>query len=307
MFVSGVAPFIDVPGGRRPRVAVFLSGSGTNAEKILQGWRGRPDAPYTVAVLVTDAPERSRARELGTTYGVPVVAEDIRAWYRTHGLKRVSLATPEGRRLREEWTDRLRQRLAPFEIDFGVLAGFVPLTNLVGDFPCLNVHPGDLTYLKDGRRYLVGLHTVPIERAILEGLDSLRSSVIQALPYTGSGEDMDSGPILGVSAPVPVDLDGATLDELRACAAARSGKRPPGGWNDRLEQVALLNQERLKREGDWVVLPGVVDDVARGLFGRTPDGGIAFRVQGRWHRIETVVYHPDGAREVLFRAPDRAD
>lgn len=299
-----VTPFIDAPEDRPSRVAVFLSGSGTNAEKVLQRWRERPDAPYTAAVLVTDAPERSRARELGLLYGVPVEAEDIREWYRSHGLKRISLATPEGRRLREEWTDRLRRRLAAYEIDFGVLAGFVPLTNLVADFPCLNVHPGDLTYMKDGRRYLVGLHTVPIERAILEGLDSLRSSVIQALPYTGSGEDMDSGPILGLSAPVPVDLDGATLDELCACAAARRGKRPPGGWNDRLEQVARRNQERLKRRGDWVVLPAVVEDVARGLFGRTKGGGLAFRVQGRWHRIETVVYLPDGGREILFRPED---
>ena len=52
-----------------------------------------------------------------------------------------------------------------------------------------------------------------IERAILEGLDELRSSVIVALPYTGSGGDMDNGPILGLSPAVPVTL-GADMDAI---------------------------------------------------------------------------------------------
>jgi len=284
----------------KARVAIFLSGSGSNAEKILQQERRMgPDAPFETVVLVTDAPETSRAGELGRTFDLPVIANDIRSFYRAKGETRVSIATPEGQTLREEWTCELREQLAPYRIDFGILAGFVPLTNLVGDFPCLNVHPGDLTYLKDGQRYLVGLHTVPIERAILEGLGHLRSSVIQALPYSGQGDDMDNGPILGISPPVPIDLQGSTLEELLQCVDTRPEKRPKSGFGDRLEELAEHNQNLLKEGGDWIVFPPVVMDFARGRFG-VETGALHYRTGNKWLPIETVVYGR-GEKEVLFR------
>ncbi|MFA5206219.1 MAG: hypothetical protein WC708_17620, partial [Lentisphaeria bacterium] len=146
-----VRPILTGAAGAKPRAAIFLSGGGSNAERLLAGLAAAPaDTPWTAAALVTDAPETSRARELGARFNVPVVAEDIRAFYRAHGETRVSLATPKGRELRTAWTGRLRAALQPLAPDFGVLAGFVPLCNITGDFPCLNVHPGDLTYLKDG-------------------------------------------------------------------------------------------------------------------------------------------------------------
>lgn len=96
----------------------------------------------------------------------------------------------------------LRELVLPWKIDFGVLAGFVPLCNITADLPCLNVHPGDLTVETDGRRILAGLHFKPVETAILAGHPALRSSVILAQPFEGSGEaEMDSGPVLGVSRP----------------------------------------------------------------------------------------------------------
>ena len=296
-----IRPILTCATGAKPRAAIFLSGGGSNAERLLAGLAADPaGTPWTAAALVTDAPETSRARELGARFNVPVVAEDIRAFYRAHGETRVSVATPRGRELRTVWTDRLRAALAPLKPDFGVLAGFVPLCNITGDFPCLNVHPGDLTYLKDGKRWLVGLHTVPIERAILEGLDDLRSSVIQALPFTGGGEDMDNGPLLGVSEEVAIDFDGATPDELRAAAAARPAQRPPGGYNDRLEAVAKRNQERLKEQGDWVVLPRTVAMFARGRYGVDPAGGLWLRINDAWQPIATIVFGADTA-EVRFR------
>ncbi len=288
--------------GRKPRAGIFLSGSGTNAENLLRRWQEAGEAaPFEPAVLVTDAPRTSRAFELGRLFGLPVAASDIRAFYREHGVRRISLATPEGRELREAWTAGLREQLAPYDLDFGVLAGFVPLTNLVADLPRLNVHPGDLTYCKDGRRYLVGLHTVPVERALLEGLEFLRSSVILALPYTGGGEDMDAGPILGISEEVPVDLQGHSREELADCLAARPEKRPKGGFGDVLEAVARHNLERLKVAGDWVVLPGVVFDFARGRFARGADGGLYYGPPGRRHPVDTVIYGAGGEREILFR------
>jgi folate-dependent phosphoribosylglycinamide formyltransferase PurN len=301
--MSNITPFLQETSGAKPRLAIFLSGSGSNAEKVLEQNRLNGEAsPFAPTVLVTDAPETSRARELGELYNLPVVENDIRQFYRQHGQTRVTIATPEGQRLREDWTNALREKLLPYQLDFGVLAGFVPLTNLVGDFPCLNVHPGDLTYLKDGQRYLIGLHTVPIERAILEGLDSLRSSVILAEPYSGRGDDMDSGALLGISAPVAIDLQGTPLEELVQCVAKRPDKRPRGGYADRLEYLAQLNQENLKEQGDWLVLPRVVADFASGKLATDADGKLCFRFGNKWQPIETVVHSPAG-REVIFREP----
>lgn len=297
---TNVRPLVACPSGRRARCGIFLSGGGSNAEKVLDRVRALPNAPCEVVVLVTDAPETSRAREIGRLYEVPVVEHDIRAFYAAQGQARVSIATPEGIAVRERWTDGLRSRLAPYALDFAVFAGFVPLTNLTADLPCLNVHPGDLTYLKEGRRYLVGLHTVPIERAILEGLGELRTSVIQALPYTG-GDDMDSGPILGLSSPVALDLQGVDPADLRREFESRPPLRPRGGYADRLEHLAKAAQETLKVHGDWVVLPPVVLDVAAGRLGLDPAGGLCCRLSTGWVPVYTLVYADDGTRELRLR------
>ncbi len=284
----------------KPRAAIFLSGSGSNAERLLESWRRAGEtALFMPAVLITDAPRTSRARELAAAYDLPLVEHDIREFYRRHGEDRFSLATARGREIREEWTEELRERLSEFTIDFGVLAGFRPLTNITGDFPCLNVHPGDLTYLKEGRRWLVGLHTVPVERAILEGLDTLRSSVIVAQPYNGGGGDMDSGPILGISEPVMIDFQGHSREGLAECYQRRPGKRPKGGFGDNLQSVAEYNLERLKVHGDWIVLPGVVFDFAAGRFALDEDEGLLFRLNQRMHSVQTVVYSENG-RELVF-------
>ena len=77
--MSPVQPFLPTAEGTRPSAAVFLSGSGSNALRILERWESLADAcSYDVSVLVTDAPETSRARELGRTFGLPVVENDIR-------------------------------------------------------------------------------------------------------------------------------------------------------------------------------------------------------------------------------------
>lgn len=281
--------------------AVFMSGTGSNAEKILEHHAGLKDqAAWKPLVVVTDNPVRSRAREIATAYGLPIVELDIADFYRSCGMGKVSIATEEGRRVREMWTDELRSMLSGYKIDFGILAGFVPLTNIVTDFPCLNIHPGDLTFEVDSHRWLVGLHTVPIERAILCGHDTLRSSVIVVQPYTPGASEMDSGPILGISEPVGIDMAGHTLDDFRRAAAGREGKhRPPGGFRDILSETASLAQERLKVEGDWVLFPRVVEDFASGNFNMDENNELLFRDSGKWARIRTVEYGREKYRIIL--------
>lgn len=290
--------------GRRYRAALFLSGVGSNAELLLERQAAAPSAHFEIALLVTDAPGTSRAAALAARFGTPLVALDIRAFYLAHGSESISLATAAGRDLRRRWTDELRRLIEPYRPDFGILAGFVPLTNLTSDFPCLNVHPADLTVTApDGRRLLAGLHAKPMETALCLGLTRLRSSVIVAQPYTGSGGEMDSGPILGVSTPVEAEMDALTPDELAAIRARRMPGRKPA---DELALLAARNLERLKRLGDHVVLPQTVEAFAAGryamrhsrLYWRADGGG--------FQEIETVEYGVGSARPLTAEELRRA-
>lgn len=279
------------------RAVIFLSGGGSDAEAVLRHLAAGRHTFRAVA-LATDSPLGSRARELGARYRVPVVELDIRNFYRERGEESIRLDSPRRCAIRQEWSDELRARLAPFAPEMGILAGFIPLTNLTGCLPCLNVHPGDLT-LEDasGRRLLAGLHILPVERAILAGHGSLRSSVILAQPYSGDGSrEMDTGPVLAVSEAMALDLEGATLDEL---AAIRDARVPGRRVNDKLRELAVKNVERLKVAGDHVVLPQAAEDFAAGRFyaeGKT----VGFLdANGEMRRTLTVEYRRDNSKIFL--------
>lgn len=287
-----------VESGKKMSAAIFMSGSGTNAEKVLEYRLTHRCETWYPAVIVTDAPESSRANEIAARFDLPLIAFSIRDFYRSYGEKTISLRTERGRQLREMWTDLLRKKLAVYNIDFGVLAGFVLLSNITGDFPCLNVHPGDLTVEENGRRLLVGLHALPVETAIVRGIKSIRSSVIIAQPYTGKGGEMDSGPILGISPELRLDLCGSNSNELAEIYKSRPDKKPAGGYRDKLEEVAIFNQERLKCAGDWLVLPETVADFAAGKFGIGKDELYYLRT-GNWIKVKTIEYTDAGAVPVL--------
>lgn len=279
------------------RAVIFLSGGGSNAEAVLK-YLASGSRSFRAVALATDAPLVSRTRELGERYGVPVVELDLKNFYRERGEESIRLDSPRRCMLRQEWSDAMYARLVHFAPELGILAGFMPLTNLTGRFPCLNVHPGDLTLEDaDGRRMLAGFHILPVERAILAGHGSLRSSVILAQPYSGDGSrEMDSGPVLGVSEAMPLNLEGATREELAALHAARVPGRPA---DDKLRQLAVRSVDRLKVAGDHVVLPRVAEDFAEGRFfaeGRT----VGFLADGgELRRALTVEYRADGSRALL--------
>lgn len=99
-----------------PRAAIFVSGTGTNAERILERWRGRSGAERWIPVaLVTDAPGKSRAGEIATANGLPLISLDIKEFYTRRGEAKVSLMTERGRQIRDEWTSQLRELIAPAE------------------------------------------------------------------------------------------------------------------------------------------------------------------------------------------------
>lgn len=281
------------------RCVILMSGSGSNADALLK-YAARYPLSYLPTAIFTDSPETSRAAEIAGKYSKVLVSSDIRKFYAAHGEDSIKLDTPHRRELRDLWSDEIQKMLTPFEPDFLLFAGFIPLTNLTGAMPCLNVHPGDLTVTgENGERLLAGLHYLPVERAILAGYPALRSSVILARPYSGDGaSEMDSGHIIGLSAPVPIDLDGESPATLQNINAMRQS--PP--YRDRLRQVAEINVEKLKLHGDHQVFPRAAADFAAGNFGSDRESGELFfhNAPGdRWQKITTVCYRTDGEKELI--------
>lgn len=277
---------------RPARVIVLMSGSGSNAEVLIRASR-MENSSFTICALVTDRPERCRAREIASMYHLPLVECDIFDFYKRNGENSIRLDTPHRRELRNEWNALLEKAIEPFAPDFGALAGFVPLTNLAAKLPLLNVHPGDLTATDEtGRRLYTGLHHLPVELAILDGVSGLRSSVILAQPYSGDGNsDMDSGPVLGVSGPVAPKLDGAILSRLKKLYEIRIPGVTP---SDRLREVADASLEELKYHGDHVIFPRVVSDFALGKYAVDANEQLYYEIDSSFVPVETIEY-PEGA------------
>lgn len=240
-------PLFDPVAKSRPmRVAAFLSGSGSNVQKVLQHQdrlareEGLP--PFEVVFLFSDRSDGGCAGEkIALEYGLPYFSYDIRAFHRIHHRKR-TVATQEGMAARREY-DRFAGRLVQsFDIDVIALGGYMSYTTLSG---CVNVHPADLSILTpEGRRKYVGDHAV--HDAIAAGEKVLRASTL----WTDAG--VDTGPLLMVSEPLPVTLP-VPLDEAL--------KNPR-----RFQQVVDEHQERLKKIGDWKIFPRTIEMIARGRF-----------------------------------------
>lgn len=293
--------FFENHSDSKARVAIFVSGTGTNAEKILDfAKENSQKCFYKPVCIVTDRPGRCRAESLSAKYQLPFIYEDINKFYHAKGLDSISLATEQGRQVREEWTAALYEKISPLNIDFGIFAGFIPLTNITDEFPCLNVHPGDLTACDEsGEPILVGLHTTPIHKAFEEGFETLRSSVIAACAYKGSGLGMDKGIVLGISQEIAFDYMGKDREFwLRECRA-RAAQKPKGGWRDAYQNFLSHNQQILKSKGDWIVFPQTVNDFAAGRFAHVADK-LFYKSAKAWLPVKVLEYFVD-CKEIYFR------
>ncbi len=243
------------------RTAILLSGSGSNAEAILRYEKQAP-RHFRTELLLSDTPT-SRAASLARENGLDHRLFDLKKFYAERGEERVTLDTPRRREIRNQWSREVEAVLRERGIELVLLAGFVPLVNLT--LPGLNVHPGNLTIEDEkGARMLAGLHFRPVETALLAGHRTLRSSVILVQPYTGGKNDIDSGPVLGVSPALPVGLTAAEREVLAKTLQLRTPEKMP----DLLRQTAMEYVEKLKVAGDHVVFPRAVDDFAAGNFAR---------------------------------------
>ena len=103
---------------RPARVIVLMSGSGSNAEVLIRASH-MENSPFTVCALLTDRPERCRAREIAAMYHLPLVECDIFDFYRKNGESSIRLDTPHRRELRNLWNAELEKAIEPFAPDFG--------------------------------------------------------------------------------------------------------------------------------------------------------------------------------------------
>lgn len=239
--------------GRLMRVACFMSGSGTNARKIIERSQ-QHGSSYRVELIFTDVKDETldregkkacRALDIAKEYGIAYECVDIMDFYRSRGH-----SSKKDLSLRPDFDRQVVAAIEKHGVDLIALAGYMSITTkpLLDryDGRIINVHPADLTIVVNGERKYVGIHTV--RDAILEGEGEIRvtTHVVR--------EKVDHGEILALSKPVQVRLpQGATLEKLR-------------GDKELLKSVVEEHQDCLKREGDWVIYPLTVQMIGEGRF-----------------------------------------
>jgi folate-dependent phosphoribosylglycinamide formyltransferase PurN len=242
------------------QVACFVSGSGTNARRIIErSLEG--DSGYEVSLIFTDVRDdrfrrsgekRCKAKDIADEYNISYECEDIRDFYGERGMKRTDLS------LRPDFDRLVVEAVAPYGIDLVALAGYMSITTqpLLEAYEgrMVNVHPADLSIMEGNERRYVGIHVV--RDAILAGEQELRASTHVVR------KKVDHGEILVVSGPIPVKLpEKVVLDEL-----AQDKKR--------FRVIVGEHQDRLKERGDWVIYPLTIQMIAEGRFALNGEGRV---------------------------------
>jgi folate-dependent phosphoribosylglycinamide formyltransferase PurN len=253
MMLSPIYPYGDK---RKMRVALFVSGSGTNGLRILEQSKA-PDSNYEVTLIFSDVRDTRtrksgekicRAKDIADEWGVSYDYVDIRDFYSERGLKRTDLS------IRPDFDKLVVAKLDDYELDLIANAGYMSIMTPVllsrYDGKVVNVHPADLRIMDGEKRKYVGIHVV--EEAIMAGEPEVRSTTHIVR------EEVDHGEILVVSEPVEIELENALMD-LKEDKALR-------------EEVVSGYQTMLKEKGDWVIYPLTVQMISEGRFALGPDG-----------------------------------
>jgi phosphoribosylglycinamide formyltransferase 1 len=169
----------------RKRVAVLISGRGSNMAALIQAARS-PDYPAEIAVVLSNRPQAHGLQRAGDA-GIPAAVVDHTGFGKD----------------RAAFEEALRAHLDAHRVDLVCLAGFMKLLSpaFVSRWSgrMLNVHPSLLPSFK-------GLHTH--EQALAVGVRIHGATVHYVVP------EVDAGPIIAQAA-VPV-LDGDIPDTLAA-------------------------------------------------------------------------------------------
>ena len=172
-------------GKAHPRVAILMSGTGSNARKILEQRCLYPN--LNVVAIGTDRPGFHSAH-IARAFGLQ--------WILVEQWGQIPFD-------REEFFKNLTYRLRALHVDFLIYAGFMKVSpkDFLNEFPGLNMHPADLTIVtQKGRPKYTGISAVSY--AINAG-ESYIASTVHVVEET-----VDSGLIIAVSKHVPLVFQG---------------------------------------------------------------------------------------------------
>jgi folate-dependent phosphoribosylglycinamide formyltransferase PurN len=235
------------------RVAGLMSGSGSNIVKILEFQRNYEaefgDLPFEVVCLFSDNPN-SNAQQIGKNFNLPVVIRDINEFNNSKNVSK-----KDSLNARPEFDQGTIEELSRYEATVAAYAGYMSIATvpLINAFLGINVHPADLSILdsKENRKY-TGAHAV--KDAILAEEKYLSSSthIIE--------EKVDCGRILMVSSPIEVILENDFDPNNRK----------------HVKSAENYNQERLKKQGDWIIFPKTLLYLAQGRFSKDKEDNLYF-------------------------------
>lgn len=136
---------------KRARIAVFVSGGGTNLEALLQA-QERGDIPHGQIVLVCASNETAYALTRAANHGVDAAA------------------FPKKQMSQVDFESALQEKLEAYHIDLIILAGFLSI--LSADFTArwdgriLNVHPSLIPAFCGKGFYGLRVHEAALERGV---------------------------------------------------------------------------------------------------------------------------------------------
>ena len=136
---------------KKARIAVFVSGGGTNLEALLRAQEAG-EIPHGEIVLVCASNETAYALTRAANHGVPGVA------------------VPKKNRSQEEFEAALTAHLKEHRIDLIVLAGFLSILseNFVNQWPdrIINVHPSLIPSFCGKDYYGLRVHEAALEKGV---------------------------------------------------------------------------------------------------------------------------------------------
>jgi folate-dependent phosphoribosylglycinamide formyltransferase PurN len=157
---------------RRPKTAILMSGSGSNAINLLGHSKIRD--LYDIEVIATDNRD-SNARSIAEENDIPYVEMHV---------DRFRSAAE-----REAYFESMANEFDSRGIEAALYAGFMKITSytFARRFPGVNVHPADLTYKdSDGQAMFRGMQALPKMRAHTDGRISATVHVVDTPVDTGS-------------------------------------------------------------------------------------------------------------------------
>jgi phosphoribosylglycinamide formyltransferase-1 len=234
------------------KIVGLMSGSGTNLRRILEHQEKlrakEGNYIFQMAAIFSDNAE-SKAAEIGKDFDIPVIIHDIGAFYSKRGAKRSDM------KLREQFDQTTVKMLSVFGARVTAYGGYMSLAtkDLINAFIGVNVHPADLSIAQGGKRKWTGGHAVLDQ--IAAGEKFLRATTHLIEP------ECDMGKIFMISKPVAVEIP-KTADLNNP---------------DQLKKISDANQDRLKENGDWIIFPRTIEEIARGNFAQDERGQFYFK------------------------------